>query len=214
MHYRENIREKVTSWGGGLAGAGYPCQLCDFKAGTKDSLVTHAGYKHALFVEFLSEEGKKSFFEIVDRIGDKSELNKKGASISSTIPCPKCNVSFGSQLELASHMTNVNCQAPSNNQVTSSVLKCLLCDFEVGSALLYKCHLLVHYHEDVEKEVAGSFKENQGICKDCDPDGQPMELADFARHFAVDHDRIFNFASLEVRNHLSSVFPGSDAIIR
>merc|ERR1711902_487318 len=38
-------------------------------------------------------------------------------------------------------------------------------------------------------------------------------FSDFARHLALDHDKIINVVSPEVRNHLSLAFPGSDAII-
>ena len=49
--------------------------------------------------------------------------------------CQKCKSKFNSQLELASHMTNINC-----NPVMTA--RCLLCDIEVGSLILYKSHLV------------------------------------------------------------------------
>ena len=49
--------------------------------------------------------------------------------------CQKCKSKFESQLELASHMTNINC-----NPVMTA--RCLLCDIEVGSLILYKSHLV------------------------------------------------------------------------
>lgn len=130
--------------------------------------------------------------------------------------CPKCKEDFTTQVLLASHMTNTNCNAPKIEIAENSEVspKCLLCDFEVGSFLQYKCHLLVHYDTNVENQVKELFKELNGICKDCDPNGNPMEFADFTRHLALDHDRIIDVLTPEVRLHLSSTFPGSDAIIR
>ena len=71
---------------------------------------------------------------------------------------------------------------------------------------------MVHYQSQVEKEVEDLFKEVKGLCKECN-DSRPMEFADFARHFALDHDRIYNVVSADIKRHLSVAFPGSDAII-
>ena len=71
---------------------------------------------------------------------------------------------------------------------------------------------MVHYQNQVEKEVEDLFKEVKGLCKECN-DSRPMDFADFARHFALDHDRIYNVVSAEIKTHLSVAFPGSDAII-
>jgi len=60
---------------------------------------------------------------------------------------------------------------------------------------------------------SGIFEQVGGVCKDCDPNGRPMDFTDYARHLALDHDNIINVVSPEVRNHLSLTFPGSDAII-
>ena len=79
--------------------------------------------------------------------------------------------------------------------------------------LQYKCHLMVHYHTNVESQVKEVFDQVGGVCKDCDPNGRPMDFTDYARHLALDHDKIINVVSPEVRNHLSLNFPGSDAII-
>ena len=106
-------------------------------------------------------------------------------------------------------MTNTNCHPAS-----LSAVRCLLCDIEVGSVLQYKCHLMVHYQSNVEKEVAELFKQVEGICRDCDPNGRPMEFIDFTRHLALDHDRIIGVVSPEVRTHLSLAFPNAETIIR
>ena len=243
MHYREDIRNRVSEWGGGLGGSGFACQLCDFTTLTKDSLVTHAGYKHALFTDFMTQPQREAFYEVVKQIDEKTEgwVNKPvKKTVKKPVPekpvtekpvpekpvperrvmekrvpdnpdfsCPKCKIDFGSQYLLASHMTNTNCLP-----VFNSVVRCLLCDFEVGSVLQYKCHLMVHFRVNVEDEVRDTFKEVSGICKECDPNGKPMEFQDFASHLALDHDRIINVVSHEIRNHLSQAFPGSDAIIR
>ena len=86
-------------------------------------------------------------------------------------------------------------------------------EFQVGSVLQYKCHLLVHYQSQVEKDVEDLFKEVKGLCKECN-DLRPMDFADFTRHFALDHDRIYNVVSAQVKNHLTIAFPGSDVIMR
>lgn len=213
MHYREDLRNKMSEWGGGQGGSGFACQLCDFTTSTKDALTTHAGYKHSLFVDFMPSHMKSIFLEIAKTVGENTEETAADKTIedpdADEFKCPKCKLNFDTQLLLASHMTNTNC-LPINNKV----VRCLLCDFEVGSALQYKCHLLVHYHPNVEAEVKETFKEVEGICKDCDPNGKPMDFADFTRHLALDHDKIISVVSSEVRSHLSLSFPGSDAIIR
>ena len=62
---------QVTNWGGGLGGSGFACRLCQFVAATFDSLVTHSGYKHSLFYEFMSEDMQKEYRDIADKVGEK-----------------------------------------------------------------------------------------------------------------------------------------------
>ena len=113
--------------------------------------------------------------------------------------CPKCKSEFNSQYELASHMTNVNC-------TPVLTTRCLLCDIEVGSLILYKSHLVAHYYNPLENEVLSMFKNDEGCCKQCHP-GKPMELQDFIKHWAVDHDNLLKVISSEVKTHLNLVFP-------
>ena len=70
MHFRQKLKEKVSNWGGGLGGSGFACRLCEFVAATSDSLVTHAGYKHSLFYEYMSEDMQKEFKVWADMAGD------------------------------------------------------------------------------------------------------------------------------------------------
>ena len=117
--------------------------------------------------------------------------------------CPKCKSTFTTQLELASHMTNVNCKT-----------KCQICDFEVESKILYKCHLAAHYFTQLENAVKDIFRENEGICQQCNNDhpggnNKPLELNEFIKHWAVDHDNILNVISSEVKTHFNLVFPNS-----
>ena len=50
------------------------------------------------------------------------------------------------------------------------------------------------------------FKNDEGCCKQCHP-GKPMELQDFIKHWAVDHDNLLKVISSEVKTHLNLVFP-------
>eukprot|EP00093_Oithona_nana_P006668 06668.XXX_225544_223765_1 [CDS] Oithona nana genome sequencing. len=215
MHYRNKLKEKVADWGGGLGGSGFACRLCEFVTLTKDSLVTHAGYKHALFVQFMPENIQKDFLEVAKSCGENTESWDLGNNESRGDNDQKEkeeenekeeNV-FDNQLTLPSQMTNINCKLATPNPT-----KCLECDFQVGSVLQYKCHLLVHYQSQVEKDVEDLFKEVKGLCKECN-DLRPMDFADFTRHFALDHDRIYNVVSAQVKNHLTIAFPGSDVIM-
>jgi len=144
---------------------------------------------------------KNNIFQIIpESRGDndqkeKEEENEKEENV------------FDNQLTLPSQMTNINCKLATPNPT-----KCLECDFQVGSVLQYKCHLLVHYQSQVEKDVEDLFKEVKGLCKECN-DLRPMDFADFTRHFALDHDRIYNVVSAQVKNHLTIAFPGSDVIM-
>ena len=70
--------------------------------------------------------------------------------------------------------------------------------------------ILAHYYTPIEIEVMGIFKEDQGSCKHCHP-GKPMELPEFIKHWAVDHDNLLNVISSEVRTHLSLVFPDTNS---
>ena len=177
----------------------------------------------------MPENLKEAFFEVVKQIGEKVSTEPKNPDMKKKQPevpkpdidpepepeksdfsCPKCKTNFTCQLDLASHMTNTNCLPVSN---LGTIVKCLLCDFEVGSVLQYKCHLMVHYATNVENEVKETFEKVKGVCKECDPNGRPMEFQDFASHLALDHDKIINVVASDVRTHLSLAFPGSDAII-
>ena len=71
--FRNKLKEKVADWGGGLGGSGFACRLCEFVTLTKDSLVTHAGYKHALFVQFMPENIQKDFLEVAKSCGENTE---------------------------------------------------------------------------------------------------------------------------------------------
>lgn len=209
MHFRSNLKEKVNSWGGGIGGSGYGCRLCDFVANNRDSLVTHAGYKHALFVEFMPPDMRLEFYENALKYGEKTELwaEHNDSQAANRYTCRKCKKDFDNQLSLASHMTNTNCQ-------TVIAVRCLLCDIEVGSVMQYKNHLLVHYQTNVENEVIGLFKELGGCCKSCHPDGSRMEFQDFTRHFALEHDKLRNVLTPEVKTHLSLAFPNTSSMIR
>ena len=83
--------------------------------------------------------------------------------------------------------------------------KCLLCDIEIGSQILYKSHLVAHYYTPLENAVRDIFKLDEGICKQCskDPGDKPMELNEFIKHWAVDHDNILNVISSEVKTHFN-----------
>ena len=70
MHFRQKIKEQVSSWGGGLGGSGYVCQICNYVASSVDSLATHAGYKHSLFYGYMSEEMQKEYKEVADKVGE------------------------------------------------------------------------------------------------------------------------------------------------
>ena len=209
FNFREKLREKVNGWGGGLGGSGFACRHCEFVTLTKDSLVTHAGYKHALFVQFMPKEIQVDFLEVAKRFGEKTDLWELEENVGGSDEKVDQDTENDSQLTLASPMTNTNCL----DLETPSPTKCLECDFQVGSVLQYKCHLLVHYQSQVEKEVEALFKEVNGLCKECN-DLRPMDFADFTRHFALDHDRIYNVVSAQVKNHLTIAFPGSDVIMR
>ena len=88
--------------------------------------------------------------------------------------------------------------------------KCHLCDMEIESQILYKSHLVVHYYSPLENAIKDIFKSDEGICKQCnDPGGKPMELNEFIKHWAVDHDNILNVISSEVKTHFNLVFPDS-----
>ena len=70
VHFRQKIKEQVSSWGGGLGGSGYVCQICNYVASSVDSLATHAGYKHSLFYGYMSEEMQKEYKEVADKVGE------------------------------------------------------------------------------------------------------------------------------------------------
>ena len=70
MHFRQKIKEQVSSWGGGLGGSGYVCQICNYVASSVDSLATHAGYMHSLFYGHMSEEMQKEYKEVADKVGE------------------------------------------------------------------------------------------------------------------------------------------------
>ena len=128
------MRIRIEDWGGGLGGSGYACRLCDFVTVNKDSLVTHAGYKHALFVQFMPENIKENFIEIAKSFGEKTDL---WADFDATEEVTKKSDSKAAieaeadnQLTLASNMTNTNhCETP-------SLTKCLECDFQVSYSFI------------------------------------------------------------------------------
>ena len=62
---------QVLNWGGGLGGTGFACRICHFVAKNLESLVTHTGYKHSLFYEFMSEDMQKEYRDIADKVGEK-----------------------------------------------------------------------------------------------------------------------------------------------
>ena len=70
MHFRQKIKEQVSSWGGGLGGSGYVCQICNYVASSVESLATHAGYMHSLFYGHMSEEMQKEYNEVADKFGE------------------------------------------------------------------------------------------------------------------------------------------------
>ena len=82
---------------------------------------------------------------------------------------------------------------------------------EIGSHTLYKSHLVAHYYTPLENAVRDIFKLDEGICQQCskDPGEKPMELNEFIKHWAVDHDNILNVISSEVKTHFNLVFPNS-----
>ena len=62
---------QALNWGGGLGGTGFACRICHFVAKNLESLVTHTGYKHSLFYEFMSEDMQKEYRDIADKVGEK-----------------------------------------------------------------------------------------------------------------------------------------------
>ena len=70
VHFRQKIKEQVSSWGGGLGESSYICQICNYVASSVDSLATHAGYKHSLFYGYMSEEMQKESKEVADKVGE------------------------------------------------------------------------------------------------------------------------------------------------
>ena len=81
--------------------------------------------------------------------------------------------------------------------------------------MLYKSHLVAHYFAPLENAVKDIFRENEGICQQCNNDhpggnNKPLELNEFIKHWAVDHDNILNVISPEVKTHLNLVFPDED----
>ena len=85
---------------------------------------------------------------------------------------------------------------------------------EIGSHMLYKSHLVAHYFAPLENAVKDIFRENEGICQQCNNDhpggnNKPLELNEFIKHWAVDHDNILNVISSEVKTHFNLVFPNS-----
>ena len=133
--YREKLKEKVADWGGGLGGSGFACRLCEFVTLTKDSLVTHAGYKHALFVQFMPENIQKDFLEVAKSCGENTESWDLGNNTENREEMKEKEENekeeeektvFDNQLTLPSQMTNINCSLE-----TPSPTKCLECDFQV-----------------------------------------------------------------------------------
>ena len=124
----------MADWGGGLGGSGFACRLCEFVTLTKDSLVTHAGYKHALFVQFMPENIQKDFLEVAKSCGENTESWDLGNNTENVEEKEKENEKeeeektvFDNQLTLPSQMTNINCSLE-----TPSPTKCLECDFQVS----------------------------------------------------------------------------------
>ena len=74
MHYRDDLKSKVSDWPGGLGGTGFTCNLCDFVAQSQDSLVTHAGYKHALFLAYMSIDQRIEFYQMASRAKEIGNL--------------------------------------------------------------------------------------------------------------------------------------------
>ena len=128
----------MADWGGGLGGSGFACRLCEFVTLTKDSLVTHAGYKHALFVQFMPENIQKDFLEVAKSCGENTESWDLGNNTENVEEKEKENEKeeeektvFDNQLTLPSQMTNINCSLE-----TPSPTKCLECDFQVSLSQL------------------------------------------------------------------------------
>lgn len=203
MHYRDQLREKVNDCAGGLGGTGFTCRQCEFVSATKDSLVTHIGYKHAMFVEFLPEAVRLEFFEFAKTAGEKAGLPPPTNSNNATFKCPGCDEAFESQVKLASHMTNVNCRSKRSNP------KCLLCRAEVGSLLQYKCHLMGHFQTQLEAALSSQFKLSNGRCPDC-RDDKEMPFAPYIRHAALEHDKIFEYLPEDVKKNMVESFECSD----
>ena len=128
----------MADWGGGLGGSGFACRLCEFVTLTKDSLVTHAGYKHALFVQFMPENIQKDFLEVAKSCGENTDSWDLGNNTENVEEKEKENEKeeeektvFDNQLTLPSQMTNINCSLE-----TPSPTKCLECDFQVSLSQL------------------------------------------------------------------------------
>ena len=130
----------MADWGGGLGGSGFACRLCEFVTLTKDSLVTHAGYKHALFVQFMPENIQKDFLEVAKSCGENTESWDLGNNTENREEEKEKEENekeeeektvFDNQLTLPSQMTNINCSLE-----TPSPTKCLECDFQVSLSQL------------------------------------------------------------------------------
>ena len=130
----------MADWGGGLGGSGFACRLCEFVTLTKDSLVTHAGYKHALFVQFMPENIQKDFLEVAKScgentdswdLGNNTENGKEEKEKEENEKEEEEKTVFDNQLTLPSQMTNINCSLE-----TPSPTKCLECDFQVSLSQL------------------------------------------------------------------------------
>ena len=146
--YREKLKEKVADWGGGLGGSGFACRLCEFVTLTKDSLVTHAGYKHALFVQFMPENIQKDFLEVAKSCGENTESWDLGNNTENREEMKEKEENekeeeektvFDNQLTLPSQMTKINCSLE-----TPSPTKCLECDFQVSFSIM-NFRLIIDY---------------------------------------------------------------------
>ena len=208
----------------GLAGY-FICRLCDFRAVSGDALAVHNGTKHAQFLDLMPDDVANAYRDFANRksAGKKRPFEEipNGVARQPSIEdekfsCPSCSAEFDQRHKLAHHMTNINCRPTPTRKSTRPAtsggpVRCKVCDEEVGSFLQYKCHLFGHFERQLAEDWSEKFKASGGKCVECgssdiavaaDEDGRSM----FVRHLAIDHDKIFDMLSVEIRQHMRIAF--------
>jgi hypothetical protein len=211
------------------------CQLCDFRAVSRDALAIHNGTKHAHFVEFMPDDIADKYrafaqqkaankkrpggdpFEANGGILHVPEIVAASSNGGEKFSCPTCHSEFGAHHQLANHMTNINCKSPgrkSSRHNSGGPVKCKICQEEVGSFLQYKCHLLVHFEQKLNQDYVSKYEADSGKCLECGcsdnivPGAEMGEegRSSFVRHMALDHDKIFDYLDRDLRRHMRTAF--------